>query len=213
MLRMRLAQIIYQERRLIMVNESIVGKIASRVTAATRVPASGKEDPKNVAERIISTIFKGIDSINSVEEKAVMINGIRLDDIFIINEFKDFIKPSAVKFDPTDLNSVNLLIKESVTESFDYDGFVNAQLQLRSWFRSDCKSNVTPVSELRKVVSLYDIFPFASFTVGSDILCRADDKPFVPIRLLDHLSHMYRKSFYNLSVEEMLEDYVSDMFL
>ena len=196
-----------------MVNEIIVGKIANRIASATKVPAHGKETPEEVAKKPVTDIFKAINIINSLEERAVMINGIYLSDIFVIDEFKDFIMPAAVKFDPSDLNSVNLLPKQVSNDTFDYEEFINAQLRLRSWFRSDVKSGTTSISELRKVISLYDAFPSACFTVDANIMCRAEDKPYVPIKLLDHLSHMYRKSFFNTSVEEMLNDYVNQMFV
>lgn len=195
-----------------MVNEKLISVLTDRILSATKVVVLKNERPEDIVKDTLITIFDGIDSINALSENAVMINGEYLDKVFIINEFKEFIYPASVKFNPADFNSVDMLERPSDTKSFDTEAFINAQLKLRSWFRSDVKSNTSLISDLRKKVSLFDVLPMASFRENRIAKCSYMDKPYVPIPLKKDLSIIFRTTFFNSTVDYILEDFTSDLF-
>lgn len=197
-----------------MINEKLLATLVARIVSQTRVNSPKGQSSDDYVKGILSKLFTYIDCINSLPERASRIDDVSLSDIVIMDEFKGFILPSSVKVDPSDLNAEDLMIKPAISSKFSYEQFINCQLAIRSWFKSDLKTNVTHLDQLRRKISLFDALPNAAFKLDSgELVCRYTDKPFVPIQLWSDLNQLYRENYFNATYDNVLTDYCLDLFM
>lgn len=173
--------------------------------------------------KYINTIFDVINKVNQLPSRVESIDSefgrIQLNDINIINEFKDFVYPSSVKMDPNDLMDEDLLdIKERSNDvKISLNDFIEAQLYIRSLFKSDMKSDISKLSDLRKSVSLNDVYAISSFQIDCDgestIKAHYSDKYYIPIPLVKFCSGFKKGLYYNIGREELVNLYVLNMFI
>lgn len=171
----------------------------------------------------INTIFDVINKVNQLPSRVDSIDSefgrIQLNDINIINEFKDFVYPSSVKMDPNDLMDEDLLdIKERSNDvKISLNDFIEAQLHVRSLFKSDMKSDVSKLSDLRRNVSLNDVYAISSFQIDSDgesiVKAHYSDRYYIPIPLVKFCSGFKKGLYYNIGREELVNLYVLNMFI
>lgn len=174
-------------------------------------------------ELSVNTIFDVISKVNQLPSRVDSIDSefgrIQLNDINIINEFKDFVYPSSVKMDPNDLLDEDLMdIQDRSNDvKISLNDFIEAQLYIRSLFKSDMKSDVSKLSDLRRSVSLNDVYAISSFEVDSDGVseyrAHYSDRYYIPIPLLKFCKGFKKGLYFNIGREELVNLYVLNMFI
>lgn len=157
----------------------------------------------------IKTILEVIDYINAQDEFCCSIWGNHpLDEINIPNEFKDFIMPSAVRYDALNRRTKDLLVKPDLNTTIlvcSYADYIQACDRFRGFFKRDGFSDMTPVGSLRKAVNLNDVITKASF---GDRVC-AQGRPFIPVPLTD--IGLFEERYFNDEVADIVSDYITEM--
>lgn len=188
--------------------DTIESAIVERVEATRRVNRS-----RDFIQTLIKRILDKIDIMNGLPEHSSMCWGKPLNEIVILDEFKDLILPQSVRLDPTDLKTNDLLIKGKARPSdnvSDYVEFLNDQLAFRSLFKKDLSSGTTTFANLFVHKSLFDTLPIACFIKdGSDNEVRSLDDPFIPVPLKVEVSCLFREDYLNSTIDYVINDYFS----
>lgn len=205
--------------------ETIAKAIVERVLVLKKITirsGSKQQSEREIVENVVNQILDKIDEINSQNEFATMMWDKPMSEVIIANEWKDFILPSAVRLDPTDLKTTNLLVRSEVERNgsiSDYFDWINLQTKFRSFFKKDLSDGVTNLSTLRVNKSFFDIIPIIS--VGDDETessednfvgpntVRSIDEPFIPVKLMPEVRVFFRDDYFNTNVNWILQDYFS----
>lgn len=112
----------------------------------------------------IKYILNSIEYFNSFGEYNQVLDDpqvTRFSDVPILNEFKDFVFPRSVRFEPGNLRTKDLLIRPAKDESFKFDfpQYIIMIDDFRRYYKSDSKSNVTDLATLKRHVSFNEILP------------------------------------------------------
>lgn len=191
-----------------MINEVL----AARIAAAAKYHVDANEVLAQLA-----IIFAGINYFNSQPEVTYRMGDTRLEDILVCEEFKDFVYPASVKLDPLDDMDEDLLVRPTTQGTFDYNIFLNAQLKIRNMFKSDMKTGVVKLSDIRKKVSFSEVFEMAVFDMNVDgdtkTLGHYSDKPYVPIKLKSGCRCFKKDFYFNAEYDKLVDCYVQKMFI
>lgn len=183
-------------------------KFKERVLATKKINLRDE----SVVTKTLEEIYDVLSMFNSMPEFTTSIEGRMLSEIVIANEWKDFILPEAVRLDPTDLKTANLLDKKEGKRKFgpeDYLKFINNQLRFRSWFKRDLSDGVTNLATLRSAKSLYDVIPVMMVNIEGENMIRSLDDPFIPIKLKSEVGCLFRTDYYNTKLDQIISDYFS----
>lgn len=203
--------------------EQFVKQVVARIMATKKI--SGNE--ANL-ESNVKVIYNAICKFNSLSEFEYSICGVPLSEIKICDEWKDFIIPSAVRLDPTDLRTQNMLDLTELskpTGKFDIvklAEFRNAQSIIRGYFKTDDKDKTTDLATLRRPLTLFEVsstmsvkkqvYDEASEKMIEAQCVRSIDEPFIPVPLQECVSKLYRSDFFNTTLDQQLTDYFSRQF-
>lgn len=174
-------------------------------------------------ENVLNEIFHYLSIFNNnniINRYTTCLNGISLSNIPILDEFKDFILPTEVRFDANSLQSLNLMLNEDVDdwrENDSIDRFVQLEERFRSMFKSSLREGTVPLSELKKAVTLSDVIDRVAVNTehASGMLvwkCHYTDKPFIPIKVKGLLS-LYDPTYFNVNVDDVLREYCMNVRL
>lgn len=159
--------------------------LALRLEACAKVnlkPAV-KDESNGDAWNLISRIIDYINYFNTLPEHTTQVFGIPLDKVTIINEFKDFLYPLAVRVDILDRRGKNLLSIDrnpsDTVNTYNYAEFMNLQVKFRNYLRKDPNADITTLASAMKQINLFDMISHAS--CGSRCVPSAD--VFYPIPL------------------------------
>lgn len=196
-----------------------INKMVSRVKALAKVKVSEKE-----IENTLLSIFDHLNYINSISEYDYQIYDRPLDEVFVINEFKDFVRPKSVKLDASSPHCVEMLTMIHCNQVLNYHDWVNLQAEFRGWFKSDLAQNITKISDLKKCVSWSEIRHMASYVVlveenddpkdtDIQIITKSGDSPFYPIRLNCDMFKYFRSRYFDCLESEEIEDYLDNWLI
>lgn len=181
----------------------IVAKMKDVATAQKKVT---KVDE---IEKCIKVILGVIDYVNAQDEYFCSIwENHPLDEINVPNEFKDFVMPSAVRFDALNRRTKDLLVKPNKKEmvlSDSYADYVEACDRFRGFFKRDGFSDMVSLGSLRKAVNLNDVITRASI---NERVC-AQGRPFIPVPLND--IGLFEDRYFNEDVKDVISDYITEM--
>ena len=157
----------------------VVDMAIARVKATHKVSNQDKEVKEDV-----ECIADAIRRFNALRENAYEVDGVLLEKIPILDEFKDFLLPNSVRYDSSyrafpDLLKRNNDLESGDTYKFNLNEYVNACDRLRTNCKSDMKSRVSMLSDIRVNKSLSDVFPY----IVHDGFVRMPEHGFVPIAL------------------------------
>jgi uncharacterized protein YkvS len=158
---------------------------------------------------LVGEMLQFIDYVNSLPEYTEYIwDNKSLSDIYVLDEFKDFIMPETVRVDANSLRTPELLIRErDVKNPFnDYLSYITACDIIRGWFKKDAHTDITPITSLRRRVNLNDITEIISVNG----LVKSSDKVFVAIPVID-LTNIYGVRTFTESADIVLDDYITAM--
>lgn len=209
-----------------LINESkFVGNFKQRIEATKRVSKA------NDLEETLERIYYTLQYFNTLPEFTMTLGSRPLSEIVIADEWKDFIIPESVRLDPTDLKTNNLVVrpskedlnvsaeKEILSDYIDnlkkgftpeiYYTFINDQLRVRSYFKTDLTNNTTNLATLRANKCLMDIIPIMAVKDGDGFKCRSLDEPYIPVELCSSLNCLFRSDYYNVEMDNMFYDYMS----
>lgn len=159
--------------------------LALRLEACAKVKLQPAKEGESNGEawKLISDIIDYVNYFNALPEHSTQVFGIPLDKVTIINEFKDFIYPSAVRVDILDRRGRNLLAldrNKTVHETtYNYAEFMNLQVKFRNYLRKDANTDVTPLATAMKPLNLFDVISKSS----CGCKCIPSAEPFYPIPL------------------------------
>lgn len=169
----------------------------------------------NVSEedliQTVSDMYSAIRYFNSFDEYTSLIfGGTDIKEVKVLNEFKDFIVPAAVRFDPTDLRSKNLAIKESVNSApMSYLEYVNLCDKFRSYFKKDASTDMASLADLKKSVTLTSVIDKASNQIDGGFKVNYGTQVYYPLRLED-ITVLYEERHFNASESDLMSDYLSN---
>lgn len=190
-----------------------ITKMCERVKSFAKVSVP-KDEKGDYVERTLISILDYIDYFNALGEYAVQVFDIPLEEIPILNEFKDFVLPKSVKINAADLDCVEMLIQPDikVKKGMNYADYLNKLMDFRSLFKEDISNNVVKLSDLRKAVSWSEIRDVACYQFESDegkvFFAHEGDNPFVPIQLTPTMAGTMKSRYFNITLNEMLDDYL-----
>jgi hypothetical protein len=155
-------------------------------------------------------MYEFISYFNSLDEyDNSVFNNIPLQDVKVLNEFADFITPSAVRFDTADLRSKNLVITEIVKDAhYDYGEYINLCDIIRGLFKKDATSDVSSLADLKKSQSLTSVIDRASNMIDGTHLVNYGTQMYYPIRLKD-ISTLYENRHFNANESDLVSDYLA----
>lgn len=157
----------------------LVDLAVSRILATHKVSNQEKQIKEDV-----ECIADAVRKFNTLREDAYEVDGVPLEKIPILDEFKDFILPNSVRYDSSyrafpDLLKRNTDLAAGDTYKFNDIEYKNACDRLRTYCKSDMKSRVSTLADVRVNKSLSDVFPY----IVHDGLVRMTEHGFVPIEL------------------------------
>lgn len=190
----------------------IKAQFSKRVYLCKRITLS--KDAKmdlSETERIIHRLFDYIHFFNSqyVKDGVSILGGKSWNEIPVCNEFKDFILPNSVRYDPadrawTDLISKREEIKEADISKLSYQDYIETLIVYKSLFKDSITNNVSYLSDVKKDVSLSDVI---SRSIRDD-KCIFNNTPFVPIEINGVVELDANALHYNYYVDDMIADYM-----
>lgn len=193
-----------------MMNEmlsTIVSRIQASAPKAPKVGANKNSNAQQQIEDVVGIIINSIEYFNSLPADIVTLDGIKIEEIYVIDEFKDLVMPASVKVDPLDFNCQELLVRPQSDYVFSREEFINAQLTFRMWFNTNMKDDVSTLDQLRKKVSFSDVVDRAAYPVNGEYVCNVYGRmPFIPI-CLNYGAGFYKSSYYNITADELIKEY------
>lgn len=204
---------------------SLITKMVSRVNATKRVrtpepikDAKTKVDAPLTVREVITKILQVIDTINAKEERLAIVMDRPLENVIIINEFKDFIMPDSVRQDVSDMRTNDLLERKVPDTKLEisYNEWLDLQSTFRSWFKKDMQSEISNLSQLRVRKSLVDILPCCRIKSNDNpdaYDVRAWDEPFIPVDLNPGVRVLLRSDWFNTSADYVLDDYINEWLM
>lgn len=171
----------------------------------------GKVDGNNI-NSVISALIPYYKLFNSLGRKTTWIEEMKCstDEVNILNEFAPFIYPSAVLFNPSSDNAIDLLKRDEYDDELVYslEDFEMLQNHVRRWFNRSGRENVVTLSSLRTDKSLADVLPRV---IVKDRVSYSGT-PFVPLNLVDEgrfMENFFNHYEYSVSAYEVLSRYIS----
>lgn len=190
---------------------------------AERAEHQVRRNVKNVKE-VVSKIFSYIVFFNSLSEDAIMFNDHPLTDWPILNEFKDFIYPNSIRWKAGDKSFKDVLdrcfeLKDEEgeplfkLECIDYNDYLNALSEFRSFFKKDATGEFVSLASLRVDKSITDVSDFITLKDGN---CHFIGEPYLPLLKVtlkdDMLKSLVKDWYFNATSKEICESYFAKLF-
>lgn len=165
----------------------------------------------------IGTILKYIEYFNSIGEFETRVLDRNLDEIVILNEFKDLIIPRSVRYNPSDLRTKDLIKRVNKPNGYsklNYSEFILAQVNFRRLFKKDINSNVTTLATIKVNKSLNEVMPYVCKLSSSsnggvkEYLVRYDSAPFIPLFINGSVLDVFEENYWNASIKDTIRNYV-----
>lgn len=189
----------------------------------------------------VDYIFDAIEYFNAFDEYSTCLDDTartEFDKVPILNEFKDFILPRSVRFEPSNLRTRDLLVRSEV--ELNDDGEVVSPIIIKSnpkfrfvmkdymkkiddfrrHFKRDAKSDFIYLSELKKHVSFQDVLGMTYVTV---IYSEGEGKnkketkynylksgvdSIIPIKLIDGIEIFFEDSYFDSDYDTCVYNYM-----
>lgn len=186
-----------------------VDQMVSKISAQKKISVS----QTNIKENVVK-MWSYIKYFNSIDEhtQSLFNNATDIELVKIPKEFKDFIVPAAVRFDPADLRSSNLALKDEVKpDHLNLLDFVNLCDEIRGYFKKDSNQDMISLAELKKPVNLTSIIDKASSTVKDSPIYKVNygNQIYFPIRLKTGLDYLYEDRHFNSTEDSLVKDYLA----
>lgn len=172
----------------------------------------------------LKVIFSYMDFYNTIDEETDSIlddrgNVKSLDNIYILNEFKDWIYPLSIRYNPSDRKTVDLLIRDEFDEKFKfkYSDYLDACARFRGLFKSSIESNqnMTALSTLRMHKSLSEVLNQMMVrlndSANSPMVVVYQGGPFIPIPVRSVVRGLFREDYFNSTSNNVINDYLDDV--
>lgn len=162
-------------------------------------------------KRLMCDLLKVVNYFNSIDEYTTMIfDGTLVADVKVMKEISDFIVPSAVKFDTTDLRAKDLALNEGIDKApMSYGDYINLCDEIRGIFKKDATTDMVSLSELKKSVSLVSVIDRVSNQVGKEQKVNYGTQIYYPLRL-DPITFLYEDRHFNALETDLLNDYMAN---
>lgn len=183
-----------------------LGQMCAKVKSQKKISVSDVE--------IIQTMEKFYDIFryfNSLDEYSTFVfNNANINDVKLPKEFEDFIIPAAVRFDPTDLRSKNLVLKDKeMAAPMSYLEYVNLCDTFRGYFKKDASNDMVSLTDLKKSQTLSSIIDRASNVVNDEYSVNYGTQVYYPIRL-QNITLLYEDRHFNATESDLMSDYLSN---
>lgn len=170
----------------------------------------------NEHKEYINTILKYIDYFNSLGEFETRVLDRNLDEIIILNEFKDLIIPRSVRYNPSDLRTKDLLKRSGKPNGYsklNYSEFIFAQINFRRLFKKDISSNITTLASIKVNKSLTEVMPYVGKVTTSnggikEFVVKYDSAPFIPLFINGSVLDVFEENYWNASIKDAIRNYV-----
>lgn len=190
-----------------MVSKKIIDKFSARAYAQKRITV--KRDELNAT---VGNLFNFIDYVNGSGEFDRLFREVENDVVEIPKEFSAFIMPFEVKWSSVEFRSKDLLIHatNSANPYSSYLDFLNDCDLFRSYFKKDVSSDMVKVIDVHKSVNLTDVIDRASSVIAGNNLCHDNSSAYVPIPI-DLVSKLFKDTYFNSTVDDMVDRYLSTL--
>lgn len=165
-------------------------------------------------EETIAYIFNSIHYFNYFDEYHRVIEdsaNTRYEDIVILNEFKDFILPRSIRFDPSDLRTKNLLVyaKRDSKFKFDMNGYFYHITNFRRYFKKDINSDFTSLDALKKHISFNEALSYMyCVTKDGERYIKRGSLAFIPIRLTNNFDDLFEDYYFDSNYKPCVLEYM-----
>jgi hypothetical protein len=197
--------------------------VTSRVNSTKKIrtgyqPAKDDKPEFNEIRNAVDEIFDNINYFNSLDEYTISIDGRLTSEIMVLNEFKDWVFPLSIRYNPSNIRTEDLLVRNEVKSfKFNYDRYVRACDNFRRFYKSDVQSNKTTLDSLRQHKSLAEVID--KITIDKVIRGKKQlavdymNSAFIPIPIKESVSCLFRNDYFNESAECVIKDYINNSFL
>lgn len=161
-----------------------------------------------------SEFYRLIDFIvlfNSLSENIRFLWYQSLDDIPVLDEFKDFIFPNSVRYEGGNRMFKDILIRTQAPFDSNVDRFneyLNLLSKLRGTFKKDISSGYVSLSSLRVDRSFEQVRSIAAFPVSDSFQVRYESSSFIPI-YLSQGQEMFTSVYLNANESDVIDDYLA----
>lgn len=197
------------------VEETMSAVFPSKIKLVEKV-VSQKKIKVDVAEvnEVVDRLYQYFKYFNSLDEHvSIVLNNIDINRVQIPKEFADFIIPSAVRFDPANPRSKNLVVSEAAAaDPGDYNDYVNLCDTFRGYFKKDANSDMVDLVDCKKAVNLQSVIAKASCDVDGAYRVNYGNEAFYPIRLKS-IDSLYEDRHFNATESDLVADYLSNFQL
>jgi hypothetical protein len=159
----------------------------------------------------IDVISDVIDFVNAQPEEVEYILGKHVKDFVIPNLFVSRINPKSVRYNLANLRCIDLLDRPEYKGDckYSYQKYIDAISIMNRYQKRDSLAEVTALESIRRDSTLADVINKASIK-GK---VRYDAEPFVPVKLNDSLSCLFKESYFNADDAEVITDYYINVSL
>lgn len=149
------------------------------------------------------------DAFNALEEEDFRLDMFPLEKYLIPAPFKDFVLPSAVKFDVGNRLSLDLREHEQVGKAkvLSPDQLLNVLTAVLGAFKR-VSFETKPLDELRRPQNVVDVLG----RMSHDGMARYDGTAFIPLVMKKDVS-FFKDVYYNVPVEDVVKDYATYSFV
>lgn len=201
------------------VRNLVTSRVNSTKKIRTGYQAAKDDKPEfNEIRNAIDEIFDNINYFNSLDEYTTSIDGKLTNEIMVLNEFKDWVFPLSIRYNPSNIRTEDLLVRNEVKGfRFNYDRYVRACDNFRRFYKSDVQSNKTTLDSLRQHKSLAEVID--KITIEKVIRGKKQlavdymNSAFIPIPIKESVSCLFRNDYFNESAECVIKDYINNSFL
>lgn len=193
--------------------ESYISKMLERFKASAKIRVNWYHDGKPTEDaKLINRLLVYINYFNHVNEDTTLIFDRPLEDITVINEFVDFLRPLSVRVNVLDRRGKNLIYPPRNAPNYQvkglsYDEFENLQIRFRNILRKDADQDRTSLASAMKPMNIYDILD----SVSVKSMCASYDKPYIPTVINEAVGELFIEGRYYLVTEsQIIEDYIRD---
>lgn len=181
-------------------------QLSLRIENQKKISVSSKD-----IEEVVEKMYSVIRYFNSLDEYTILLfGGVDIKEVKVLKEFSDFIVPAAVRFDPTDLRSKNLAVKENFNSCpVTYLEYVNLCDKFRSFFKKDASTDMVSLADLKRSVTLTSVIDKASSNIEGVFKVNYGTNIYYPLRL-NSVEVLYEERHFNANESDLMSDYLAN---
>lgn len=164
---------------------------------------------------LVSRILNYIKYFNNLKEDTnkAFAEGVSLDELFIIDEFAEFIQPRSIRYDASDKETVDLRLRDDKVEDeslLNEAEWVKLQNKFRSLYKMKTDDRTQSIASLRRHVSLGDVIKKVS--INEKVRIFEVDGSYIPIPVNTALGCLFTDDYFNSDIDKVLRNWVRKKF-